>query len=132
MGINKIVKCRKEHTCAMCEKTISKGDKAYYMEIKNPVYETDFTDAVTGCEGKQVGLKYLKLYYCYDENTELMPACGEEYIEASDSNCAFDIQPIDMKLSSQMQMMVDEMQKTNEELEKAATKYLMIPTKYFK
>ena len=47
------------------------------------------------------------------------------------TNCAFDIKPIDTKLSPQMERMIIEMQKANEELQDAAIKYLMIPAKYF-
>ena len=86
MGVNKIVKCRKEHTCAMCERTINVGEKAYYMELKTPKYDVEQVGAST--YEKQIGVEYHKLYYCYDENTDLMPACWEENVDASDSNCA--------------------------------------------
>lgn len=47
------------------------------------------------------------------------------------TNSALKIEPIDTTISPQIQQFIDDMQKANEELSKAATTYLMIPAKYF-
>lgn len=73
--MDKIIKTRKEHKCGYCDKTIPKGTKAFYMEGKDPVYEPDKTDLIMGLDGKQVGIKYWKVWYCNDDENPC-PSCA--------------------------------------------------------
>ena len=75
--MDKIVKTKTEHKCGYCEKTIPKGIKAFYMDGKDPVYELDEYEAANGLDGKQVGIKYWKVWYCFNGSTDNMPACAE-------------------------------------------------------
>jgi phage FluMu protein Com len=71
--VSKVVKCRKQHRCSMCGRIIQKGEQANYMEIKQPRYEVEMIGHIS--IDKQVGIEYLKLYYCYD-GTNMPPCVG--------------------------------------------------------
>jgi len=73
--MDKVVTTRKDHNCGYCNKIIPNGNKAYFMEGKDPVFETSKVDAITGCDGKQIGIKYWKVWYCNDEINPC-PSCA--------------------------------------------------------
>ncbi len=76
MAIDKIVKTRKEHTCGLCGKLHPAGTKMMYMEGKDPVY--DDIEVVGGATyEKQTGIKYWKVWYCYDDGLgSTLPPCS--------------------------------------------------------
>lgn len=51
--IDKNIKTRKEHICFSCRGVISKGSIANFTSYKAPSFK----------EGKQVGIRYVKLYF---------------------------------------------------------------------
>ena len=77
--MEKIVTTKKEHVCGYCHKIIPVGDKAYYMEGKDPIYELDKEDAIYGTNGDQIGINYWRVWYCHDD-TDTMPACSKEEV----------------------------------------------------
>lgn len=72
--MNKIVVTRKDHRCGYCDNIIPKGDKAFYMEGKDPRFEPDQHEAASGLDGEQVGIKYWKVWYCNDGKNPC-PSC---------------------------------------------------------
>lgn len=58
--IDKMVKTRKEHRCAICHRSMPAGSSAGYMEFRAPLYEGDI----------QVGIRYYHDYFCLELHTE--------------------------------------------------------------
>ena len=58
MAIKKPVKIRKDRKCENCGK-LQKGEIMMFGEWKDPKLDND---------EKQIGIKYHRYYWCYDEN----------------------------------------------------------------
>lgn len=59
MAIKKPVKIRKNRKCENCGKLHKQGDTMMFGEWKDPKLDDD---------EKQIGIKYHRYYWCYDEN----------------------------------------------------------------
>ncbi len=68
MAIEKIVKCKTDHKCAYCNKTINSGSSAFYMSGKEPRFDNS--------KDNQIGITYYNIWYCYNKNLNEWPSCA--------------------------------------------------------
>lgn len=93
---SKIVKCRKEHDCDLCEEKIKKGETASYSQGKGAKFDE---------EDRQVGVEYWKSYIhanhdyetdcpdCHHRTAykEIRPSTQMQSGESYCSNCQYSV-----------------------------------------